>query len=46
VYFEKVFGMAIAIKREKEIKGWSRGKKELLIESVNQEWKFLNDDVL
>ena len=31
-----------AIKREKEIKGWRRSKKEQLINAFNPEWKFLN----
>lgn len=32
-----------AIAREKEIKGWRRSKKEALINSINPNWKFLND---
>ncbi len=31
-----------AIAREKEIKGWTRAKKETLITSVNPKWDFLN----
>jgi putative endonuclease len=34
-----------AILREKEIKGWTRAKKEALINEVNPEWRFLNDDI-
>ena len=34
-----------AIAREKEIKGWSRKKKHVLINSSNPEWKFLNAEV-
>ena len=34
-----------AIKREKEIKGWNRKKKEILINSTNPQWNFLNNDV-
>jgi putative endonuclease len=31
VYFEKIISKSIAAKREKQIKGWSRAKKILLI---------------
>ena len=34
-----------AIRREKEIKGWSRAKKEALVESVNPKWRFLNEEI-
>ena len=34
-----------AIAREKEIKGWRREKKEALINSINPDWRFLNDEV-
>ena len=34
-----------AIAREKEIKGWVRKKKNELINSLNPEWTFLNDDI-
>lgn len=45
VYFEHFFEIDDAIKREKEIKGWSRTKKEILISKFNPSWKFLNDDI-
>jgi putative endonuclease len=32
------------ITREKEIKGWTRQKKNELIQSINAEWKDLSDD--
>ena len=35
-----------AIALEKEIKGWSRAKKDELIASMNPEWKFLNEEIL
>jgi putative endonuclease len=35
-----------AIGREKEIKDWTRIKKEELIEDQNPEWRFMNEDVL
>ena len=34
-----------AIKKEKQIKGWVRNKKEILISEFNPEWKFLNEFV-
>ena len=34
-----------AIAREKEVKNWSRAKKEALINTFNPDWKFLNDEV-
>ena len=41
LYFEIFQGIEQAISREKEIKGWTRAKKEELISSVNPEWDFL-----
>ena len=38
VYFEVCSGIVVAIKREKQIKGWSRKKKQALINSLNPEW--------
>jgi putative endonuclease len=34
-----------AIKREKQIKGWRRDKKEKMISDFNPEWRFLNDEI-
>lgn len=45
VYYEHFFEVEDAIKREKEIKGKSRAKKELLITNFNSNWKFLNEEV-
>jgi putative endonuclease len=45
VYYEHFNDVERAIAREKEIKGWSRAKKTALIESVNLEWRFLNDEI-
>ena len=42
VYFEVTQDIQAAISREKQIKGWLRGKKIALIESVNPEWKDLS----
>ena len=45
IYFERHTNARHAIEREKEIKGWTRKKKEQLIQSMNPEWKFLNDEI-
>jgi putative endonuclease len=45
IYFERFHDVNRAIQREKEIKKWRREKKEILINSTNKEWKFLNDNV-
>ena len=42
VYYEVFQYINDAIRREKEIKGWTRMKKEKLIRSFNPEWVFLN----
>ncbi len=46
LYYEVYPSAADAIAREKEIKGWSRKKKVVLIEKVNQSWKFLNSEIM
>ena len=46
LYYEHYQYVNEAIAREKEIKGWSRGKKNALIEAENKEWKFLNDEII
>jgi putative endonuclease len=46
VYYEHFSHIDHAIEREKEIKKWRREKKNLLIESENPNWRFLNDDVI
>jgi len=45
LYFERFAQVAHAIDREKELKKWSRSKKEALIKRINPEWKFLNDEI-
>ena len=45
VYYEHFTHIDHAIEREKEIKKWRREKKELLIATLNPEWKFFNDEV-
>ena len=44
VHFEETGDVESAITREKQIKGWSRRKKEALIKSKNPHWKDLSDD--
>jgi len=38
VYFERFDYIDLAIKREKQIKGYSKAKKLILINKVNPEW--------
>jgi putative endonuclease len=38
IYYEVYSNIELAIKREKELKKWSRIKKEMLINSANPEW--------
>jgi putative endonuclease len=46
VYVEKHRDATGALQREKEIKGLSKRKKKLLVDSFNPGWKFLNEDIL
>ena len=46
VHYEQTSSVESAIKREKQIKGWVRRKKESLIESSNPQWKDLSRDWL
>jgi putative endonuclease len=43
VYYEKLDNIGQAIKREKQIKGGSRGKKIELINNLNPAWKDLSE---
>ena len=45
VYYEHFFEIEDAIKREKQIKGKSRAKKDALISEFNPSWSFLNDTI-
>lgn len=42
LYFEKFTWIQQAIAKEKEIKGWKRDKKIILIKTINPELNFLN----
>ncbi|NTW68562.1 MAG: GIY-YIG nuclease family protein [Chlorobiaceae bacterium] len=44
VYFEETTDVLSAIAREKEIKKWRREKKDLLVATLNPEWKELGND--
>ena len=42
IYFEIFEEIDLAISREKQIKGYSRAKKEMLIDQVNKNWDELH----
>jgi len=44
IYYERFQYIKDAIAREKEIKGWSRKKKDALITSFNPNWNFLDPE--
>ncbi len=44
VYFEQTTDVYSALTREKQIKSWSRNKKNDLINRLNPEWKDLSID--
>ena len=41
IYYEKFHDITKAIEREKQLKRWSRMKKEKFIETFNSDWKFI-----
>ena len=41
VYYERTNDVMTAIKREKQLKGWNRVKKDALVSKMNPEWKDL-----
>ena len=45
IYYEHYTDVETAIKREKQLKGWKRIKKEALIIEFNPKWKFLNNTI-
>jgi putative endonuclease len=45
VYVEETTDPGVAIRREKQIKGWLRRKKLDLIESLNPEWRDLAENL-
>ena len=46
VYYETCSDVRSAIEREKQIKSWSRRRKNALIESMNRTWADLYDSLL
>ena len=44
VYFECTSDVRAAIAREKQLKGWTRAKKNALIETTNPQWRDLSED--
>jgi len=46
VYYEIFSDVKEAIKREKQIKGWKRVKKESLINNFNPSWKDLYEEII
>jgi putative endonuclease len=46
IYFERYTQIKTAIKREKQLKGWIRRKKEGLIKGTNPLFLFLNRDIM
>lgn len=45
VYFETADTPRVAIEREKQIKSWSRAKKNQLVEITNPTWRDLYNDL-
>lgn len=45
IHFETYQYVNNAIAREKELKGWVRAKKEVLISAENPKWRFLNSEL-
>lgn len=41
VYYEEFGDVSAAISREKQIKGWTRAKKNALVASMNPQWRDL-----
>ncbi len=44
VYYDFCESIETAIQREKQIKGWTRSKKNALIEQANPDWHDLSND--
>ena len=45
IYYERFAHIDDAIAREKQLKGWTRKKKEWLINKQNPNWDFLNEEL-
>ena len=44
VYFELTSSIEAAISREKQLKGWTRARKNALVETLNPSWRDLSED--
>jgi len=44
LYWETYENSQVALKREKQLKGWTRAKKIALIEVMNPDWQDLSED--
>ncbi len=44
VYVEQTNSIESAIAREKQLKGWTRAKKNALVETLNPAWRDLSED--
>ena len=44
IYYDTTTDVTAAIAREKQIKGWTRRKKNALVETINPEWRDLLKD--
>ena len=44
VYFESTSDIRAALEREKQLKGWSRTKKNELVQTMNPDWHDLSED--
>ena len=44
VYYEHTTDVHAALAREKQIKGWTRAKKNLLVEEENPHWNDLSEN--
>ncbi len=45
IYFEQTENVWSALEREKQLKGWTRKKKMMLIEKENSYWRDLFDEL-
>ena len=46
VYYDCTTDVYAAITREKQIKGWTRTKKNELVSSFNPEWRDLSNEIM
>ena len=44
VYYEHTSDVYSALEREKQLKGWTRAKKNALVVTMNPEWKDLSEN--